>query len=135
MLNHWLDSMSYLFLFVNFVWDLVAQCIFSNILRMSIMSQKKILFLKFILRENERERQRERERRRERESQADSREPEVGLNLRTLVLWPEPKSRVGCSTQRHPGIPGKYTFKGPSGIPRKNLLLHIPLLSNFIHLT
>lgn len=41
MFDHWLESTSYLFLFVN-VWDLVAQCFFSNILKMSTASQEKI---------------------------------------------------------------------------------------------
>ena len=44
----------------------------------------------------------------ERDSQADSTpsaEPDRGLDPTTLRSWPEPKPRVRCSTDCHPGAP------------------------------
>ena len=44
--------------------------------------------------DRERERERERQRHRQREKQVPYREPDVGLNLRTLGLQPEPKAKT-----------------------------------------
>ena len=44
----------------------------------------------------ERERERERQRHRQREKQAPCREPDVGLDSRTLGLHPGPKAALNC---------------------------------------
>ena len=49
---------------------------------------------------------RERQRQRQREKQAPCREPDVGLDLRTLESRPEPK--VDAKLLNHPGIPAQY---------------------------
>lgn len=51
----------------------------------------------------------------ERESQADfmpSAEPNMRLDPTTLRSWPEPKSRVGCLTERHLGAPDLIDLSG-----------------------
>ena len=59
-------------------------------------------------RERERERERERQRHRQREKQAPCREPDVGLDPRTLGLRPGPKA--GAKPLCHPGIPPVCLF-------------------------
>ena len=64
-------------------------------------------------RERERDRERQRETERERESQVGSTlimEPNMGLNLTTVRSWPEPKSRVGHSTDWATQVPLVFVF-------------------------
>ena len=63
----------------------------------------KISFIYFI-----HERQRERQRHRQREKQAPCREPDAGLNPRTLGSHPEPKA--DAQLLGHPGVPVKILF-------------------------
>ena len=51
--------------------------------------------------------EKQRQRHRQREKQASCREPNVGLDLRTVGSRPEPKA--GAKLLRHPGIP-TYSF-------------------------
>ena len=63
------------------------------------------------MRDRERERERERQRHRQREKQAPCREPDRGLDLRTLVSQPEPKA--DAQPLSHPGAPGDFIFNKP----------------------
>ena len=56
--------------------------------------------------ERERERERERQRHRQRKKQAPCREPDVGLNPRTLGSHPGPKADT--QPLSHPGVPGRH---------------------------
>ena len=56
--------------------------------------------------ERERERERQRHRQREREKQAPCREPDVGLDPRTLESLPEPMA--DAQPLSYPGVPSFY---------------------------
>ena len=71
---------------------------------------KDFIYL-FIEMQRVRERERERQRHRQREKQAPCREPDVGLDPRTLGSCPGPKA--GAKPLSHPGIPWVAQQFGP----------------------
>ena len=67
-------------------------------------------------------RERERQRHKQREKQAPCREPDVGLDPRTLGSRPEPKAEA--QPWSHPGVPERYILKrNLSNIVKYNIFI------------
>ena len=75
--------------------------------------------------ESKSERVSEHQRHRQREKQAPCKEPNVGLDPRTLGLCPELKA--GAQPLSHPGVPEKDCFKCNlySDLNKENVCLHL----------